>query len=104
MRYSKQLCLQFQHGAEILGKRWTGMIVELLLAEGPRRFNEIAALMEVVSDRVLSERLKELEAEGIVAAGGLRGHAGEGRLQPDGEGQGPQADHGSDPHLGRGLG
>ena len=66
MRYSKQLCLQFQHGAEILGKRWTGIIVDLLLAEGPKRFSEIAALMEVVSDRVLSERLKELEAEGIV--------------------------------------
>jgi DNA-binding HxlR family transcriptional regulator len=66
MRYSKQLCLRFQHGAEILGKRWTAMILDLLLNEGPKRFNEIAGLLEVVSDRVLSERLKELEAEGIV--------------------------------------
>ncbi len=65
MRYSTHICERFQHGAEILGKRWTGLIVMLLLP-GPRRFGELAAELEVVSDRVISERLKELEREGIV--------------------------------------
>jgi len=65
MRYSTHICERFQHGAEILGKRWTGLIIKLLLP-GPRRFGELAGALEVVSDRVISERLKELEREGIV--------------------------------------
>ena len=64
-RYSTKLGQQFQSGVEIFCKRWTGMIVHVLLRE-PRRFNEILEQLEVVSDRMLSERLKELEAEGIV--------------------------------------
>ena len=64
-RYSKKLCPRFQTAVDILCKRWTGMIVHVLLQE-PRRFNEILDQLEVVSDRMLSERLKELEAEGIV--------------------------------------
>jgi DNA-binding HxlR family transcriptional regulator len=50
---------------EVLGKRWTGLILNVLMI-GPLRFNELAGRLEVVSDRVLSERLKELESEGIV--------------------------------------
>ena len=64
-RYSKKLGQHFQSGVDIFCKRWTGMIVHVLLQE-PRRFNEILDQLEVVSDRMLSERLKELEAEGIV--------------------------------------
>lgn len=64
-RYSKKLCPRFQTAVDILCKRWTGMIVHVLLHE-PRRFNEILDRLEVVSDRMLSERLKELEAESIV--------------------------------------
>ena len=37
-----------------------------MLLEGPLRFSEIRALVPDISDRLLSERLKELEAEGIV--------------------------------------
>jgi DNA-binding HxlR family transcriptional regulator len=65
MRYSEQLCTRYQRAMEILGKRWTGLILKVLL-EGPRRFNEIAEQIAVVSDRMLSERLKELEAEGVI--------------------------------------
>src|SRR6476469_3562781 len=65
MRYSEQMCPRFQHAMEILGKRWTGLIVQLLI-EGPLRFGELAERLEVVSDRMLSERLKELEQEGLV--------------------------------------
>jgi len=65
MRYSEQFCPSYQHAVEILGKRWTGLILKVLLA-GPQRFNEIAEQIEGVSDRMLSERLKELEAEDII--------------------------------------
>jgi DNA-binding HxlR family transcriptional regulator len=49
----------------MVGKRWTGAILMVLL-DGPMRFSEIGATVPDVSDRLLSERLKELEAEGIV--------------------------------------
>ena len=65
MRYSHQLCGRYQRAVEILGKRWTGLILQVLM-QGTTHFNKIAESLEVVSDRVLSERLKELEREGIV--------------------------------------
>lgn len=65
MRYSANLCPRYQHAIEILGKRWTGLILKVLL-NGPARFHELADELQVVGDRVLSERLKELEAEGII--------------------------------------
>lgn len=65
MRYSEQLCPRYQHAVEILGKRWTVLIIKVLIV-GPQRFNELADRLEVVSDRMLSERLKELEVEGII--------------------------------------
>jgi len=49
----------------LIGKRWSGAIL-LVLTGGPLRFSEIRALVPDLSDRLLSERLKELEAEGIV--------------------------------------
>jgi DNA-binding HxlR family transcriptional regulator len=48
-----------------VGKRWTGAILIVLL-DGPLRFSEVKHLVPDLSDRLLSERLKELEAEGIV--------------------------------------
>lgn len=42
-------------------KKWNGLIIEVLLNEGPQRFKEIAQKVEKCSDRVLVERLKELE-------------------------------------------
>ena len=65
MRYSEQLCIRFQQAMELLGKRWTGLIIKLLM-ERPLRFNELAERLEVVGDRILSERLKELEHEGVI--------------------------------------
>jgi DNA-binding HxlR family transcriptional regulator len=58
-------CPRYEHAAQLLGKRWTGLLLNALL-EGPRRFCELTALVEGLSDRVLSDRLRELEAEGIV--------------------------------------
>ena len=65
MRYSEQFCPSYQQAVELLGKRWTGLILKVLLA-GPQRFSEIADQIEGVSDRMLSERLKEFEAEGVI--------------------------------------
>ena len=59
-------CCQLYHRAvELVGKRWTGAIL-LVLLDGPLRFSEIRHLVPDLSDRLLSERLKELEAEHIV--------------------------------------
>jgi len=59
-----QLCPKFEHAVHILGKRWTGLILWTLMS-GPKRFSEIEAIIPV-SGRLLSERLKELESEGLV--------------------------------------
>lgn len=50
---------------QLLGKRWTGLVLYVLLA-GPKRFSEIEAALPI-SNRLLSERLKELEAEGLLS-------------------------------------
>ena len=58
-------CLRYLHAVELVGRRWTGVIVRALLG-GPRRYVGIRAGIPDISDRMLSERLRELEAEGIV--------------------------------------
>jgi DNA-binding HxlR family transcriptional regulator len=58
-------CSAYHQAVELIGKRWTGAIVFVLL-EGPLRFSEVKLLVPDLSDRLLSERMKELEAEGIV--------------------------------------
>jgi DNA-binding HxlR family transcriptional regulator len=65
MRLIKSMCPKYQAAMEILGKRWTGLILNVLL-EGPHRFSALAERLAPVSERMLSERLKELEATGIV--------------------------------------
>jgi DNA-binding HxlR family transcriptional regulator len=50
----------------MIGRRWTGAIVEVLLQGGALRFSEIAHAVPELSDRLLSERLKDLEARGVV--------------------------------------
>jgi len=59
------MCPRYQRAVEILGKRWTGLIIRTLLSR-PRRFGEITGVVAGLSDRLLSERLKELESCGIV--------------------------------------
>ena len=58
-------CSLYHRAVELVGKRWTGAIL-LVLMDGPARFSEIKQLVPDLSDRLLSERMKELEAEGIV--------------------------------------
>jgi DNA-binding HxlR family transcriptional regulator len=62
---SRSLCPRFHKAVELVGSRWTGAVLQVLLP-GPARFAEIRASIPGISDRMLSERLQELEAEGIV--------------------------------------
>ena len=60
-------CPHFHRAVELVGKRWTGAILYVLLTnDGPLRFSEIGHAVPDLSDRLLSERMKELEAAGIV--------------------------------------
>jgi DNA-binding HxlR family transcriptional regulator len=61
-----ELCARFHHAVEVIGRRWSGAIVMLLLQCKAARFNELLAAIPGISDRLLTERLRELEAEGIV--------------------------------------
>jgi DNA-binding HxlR family transcriptional regulator len=65
MAVTAAFCPRFLHAVELVGRRWTGAILRALLS-GPARYNEIRAIIPDLSDRMLSERLRELEAEGIV--------------------------------------
>ena len=61
----RECCAYYHRAVELIGKRWTGAIINVLM-EGPLRFSEVRQLVPDLSDRLLSERMKELEAEGIV--------------------------------------
>lgn len=60
------LCPKFHRAVELIGRRWSGAIIRVLLP-GPRRFNELLAAIPGISDRLLAERLRELVAVGILA-------------------------------------
>ena len=60
-----ELCLRATRIFELLGKRWTGVVVDLLL-QRPARFSELARAVPGLSERVLGERLRELEEAGVV--------------------------------------
>ncbi|MBI5284137.1 MAG: helix-turn-helix transcriptional regulator [Chloroflexi bacterium] len=62
---SEAFCPYFHRAIELIGARWTGAIIRALLA-GVTRFSDFSSAIPGLSDRMLSERLKELEAEGIV--------------------------------------
>ena len=60
-----QFCPVYHEAVELLGKRWAGVIVRAMLG-GATRFSDIVRTVPDLSDRLLSERLKELEAAGVV--------------------------------------
>lgn len=59
------ICPKFHCAVELVGRRWTGAILSAMLM-GASRFTDIIHAVPGLSDRLLSERLKELEANGIV--------------------------------------
>ena len=62
---AESLCPRYHRAVELVGRRWTGAIVRTLMG-GPRRFNELLGAIPGISDRLLTERLRELEAENVV--------------------------------------
>ncbi|HEY2854376.1 MAG TPA: helix-turn-helix domain-containing protein [Gemmatimonadaceae bacterium] len=59
------ICPRFHVAVELIGGRWTGAIISRLLA-GRARYNELRAAVPEISDRMLSERLRALECEGLL--------------------------------------
>ena len=59
------MCPKFEYAFELLGKRWTGLIIRTLLS-GQKRFSDISEAIPNMSARMLTERFKELEKEGII--------------------------------------
>ena len=59
-------CPYYHEAVELIGRRWTGAIVSVLIHGTTLRFGEIAQAVPELSDRLLSERMKELEARGVV--------------------------------------
>jgi DNA-binding HxlR family transcriptional regulator len=60
-----RVCPHFHAAIELIGRRWTGAIL-IALTDGPLRFGELTKAVPGVSDRLLSQRLRELEEEGLV--------------------------------------
>ena len=60
-----ELCPKFEKAFQLLGKKWNGLIIRSLM-DGPKRFSDIKALIPDLSDRMLTERFRELESEEIV--------------------------------------
>jgi DNA-binding HxlR family transcriptional regulator len=58
-------CPLYHEAIELVGRRWTGAILRVLM-DGPLRFSEISQAVPELSDRLLSERMKELEGRGMV--------------------------------------
>ena len=60
-----QVCNKFHHASELIGRRWNGAIIFLLLKQ-TCRFATLRDGIPDITDRMLSERLQELEQEGVV--------------------------------------
>ena len=61
-----EVCPRFHKAVELIGSRWTGAVLQALLA-GRARYSAVRDAIPQISDRMLSERLRELEAEGLVS-------------------------------------
>ena len=60
-----QVCKRFHRAIELIGSRWTGAILQTLL-QGRTRYAAIKAAVPEITDRMLSERLRSLESEGLL--------------------------------------
>ena len=58
-------CPDYHHAVELIGRRWTGAILRAMMS-GVNRFSDLSTTIPGLSDKMLSERLKELESQGIV--------------------------------------
>jgi DNA-binding HxlR family transcriptional regulator len=65
MSHDTAFCPKYHKAVELIGRRWSGAVIRALMS-GITRFSELSETVPGLSDRMLAERLKELEAEGIV--------------------------------------
>src|SRR5215203_1329203 len=63
--HDSSLCPRYHDAIELIGRRWSGAILQVMRGGGVR-FSDLAAAIPGLSDRMLSERLKELEAERLI--------------------------------------
>ena len=63
--HDAKICGKFHQAIELIGRRWTGAILQVACG-GPKRFSELREAIPDLSDRLLTERLKELEDHGLV--------------------------------------
>jgi len=59
------VCSRYHAAVELIGRRWNGAILRALL-DGPARYAQLREAIPQISDRMLSERLRELETEGLL--------------------------------------
>ena len=64
-RVCEHLCPRFQLAMDVISRPWNGLIMASL-KDGPVRFGELLGRIEHVGDRMLSARLKDLQARGLV--------------------------------------
>jgi DNA-binding HxlR family transcriptional regulator len=64
-REMQHICINFHSAIEFIGKRWMGAVIYTLL-QGSKRYNEIVSSIPGISDRLLTERLRDLENEGLI--------------------------------------
>jgi DNA-binding HxlR family transcriptional regulator len=60
------VCAVYHQAIELIGKRWTGAIVSLLM-RGPMRFHMLVSAVPGMSERLCADRLRELEVAGLVS-------------------------------------
>jgi DNA-binding HxlR family transcriptional regulator len=58
-------CPFYAVASDILSRRWAAPILRVLVT-GPARFGEISSAIPGMTDRLLSQRLKDLEAAGLI--------------------------------------
>jgi DNA-binding HxlR family transcriptional regulator len=65
MPIPEAFCPRFHQAAELVGRRWTGAVIRALIHD-VCRFSDLLQTIPGISARMLSERLKELESEGVL--------------------------------------
>ena len=88
-KHAPQLCTRFHYASELIGRRWNGAIIFMLLKQ-TCRFATLRDGIPDITDRMLSERLQELEAGRRRRASGRARYAGARGVLADEEGQGPR--------------
>lgn len=83
-RPREPVCRRYQRAAELLGRRWSAAVIRAAM-EGPARFTEIRTAVDGLSARLLAERLRELEAAGLMERRRRDDGAVEYRLTPKGQ-------------------